>query len=274
MISIIIVSYKSQQLIKYFFKSFEMAHVSVPHEFIIVDNASHDGTKEYIEREHPQVKFVENTHNLGYATACNIGTRAANGDYLLFLNQDIVVKPGSIEALAKYLDEHTDVGMVGPKLMKPSGAVQDSCRRFPNFLTPLYRWAVTKHIPWVRRQFAEYSMQDFDYNATREVDCLAGAALMVRRAAAVAVGGWDERFFFYIEDIDLCRRLWAHNWKVVFVVRSEMFHYHGKESTESSSVLSIFFSRTTRWHLLSWLKYFQKYFRQDIPIASPSARHL
>lgn len=274
MISIIIVAYKSQQLIKYLFKSAELATISVPHEFIIVDNASHDGTKEFIQTHYPHVTYIENTENLGYAKACNIGLRAAQGDHLLFLNQDIIMRPGSVEALKKYLDDNPSVGMVGPKLMKPNGEVQDSCRRFPSFFIPLYRWGVTRRIPWVRYKFADYRMEDFDYNSPREVDCLAGAALMARRSAIDAVGGWDERFFFYIEDIDWCRRFWQNNWKVAFVPDSTMLHYYGKASTDSSSVLALLISPMTRAHFISWLKYFKKYFSQPIPIASPSARDL
>lgn len=274
MISIIIVAYKSQQLIKYFFKSFEKAGVTVPHEFIVVDNASHDGTREYLERNHHAVKYIENTHNLGYAKACNTGMRVASGEYFLFLNQDIIVLPGSIEALKKYLDAHQDVAFVGPKLTKPSGELQATCRRFPSIAVPLYRLRHLARIPYVAHRIADYLMEDYDHSTPREVDWIIGAALMVRRSAVAEVGAWDERFFMYFEDADWCRRFWQKNWKVVYLPESTMFHYYGQESTESPSLRSIFTAPTTRIHIMSWFKYFKKYFQEDIPIASPSARHL
>ncbi len=274
MISIIVVGYKSQQLLKYFFKSFEKVNVSAPHEFIVVDNASHDGTKEMIEKFHPQVTYIENTHNLGYAKACNIGMRAASGDYFLFLNPDIIVLPGSIEALQKYLEEHLDVAVVAPKLTKPSGLLQATCRRWPPFATPFYRLRRLASFKPIARRIADYLMEDYDHERPREVDWVIGGATMVRRSATTEVGMWDEQFFMYFEDADWCRRFWDKNYKVVYLATTSMFHYYGQESTESPSIRSIISSRTTRAHISSWLKYMRKYFRKDIPLASPSARHL
>lgn len=274
MISIIIVGYKSNQLLKYFFKAFEKAVVVAPYEFIVVDNASHDGTKEMIQKDHPQVRYIENTHNLGYAKACNIGMHVASGEYFLFLNPDIIVLPGSIESLQKYLEEHADVGAIAPKLTKPSGLLQATCRRWPPFATPFYRIRRLASFKPIARRIAEYLMEDYDHLAPREVDWVIGGAIMVRRLAAIDVGAWDEQFFMYFEDADWCRRFWGKNWKVVYLATTHMFHYYGQESTESPSIRSIITSRTTRAHIASWLKYMRKYFRKNIPIASPSHRGL
>lgn len=274
MISIIIVGYKSHQLLKYFFKAFEKVAVLVPHEFIVVDNASHDGTKEMMGKDHPQVTYIENADNLGYAKACNIGMRAANGEFFLFLNPDIIVMPGSIEALLQYLENHADVAVVAPKLTKPSGLLQATCRRWPQFGTPFYRLRQLARFTFIAHRIADYLMEDYDHLEPREVDWVIGGAIMVRRLATVDIGPWDEQFFMYFEDADWCRRFWDKNWKVVYLATTSMFHYYGQESTESPSIRSILTSRTTRAHIASWLKYMRKYFRKDIPVASPSHRGL
>jgi hypothetical protein len=257
-VSIIILNYRSKGLVHQCVKTIKLYGTGCSKEIIVVDNASSDGVGEMLRQRHPDVRFIASAENAGYAAGNNLGIRAASGRYLLIMNPDITVRPGSIDAMVRFMDERRDVGMLGPRLVHPDGTLDESCYRFPTRAVPVYRRTPLGRLAAGRRELDKYLMADYDRKETREVDWLLGAVLMVRRAAMDRVGPLDERYFLYFEDTDWCRRFWQAGHKVVYFTGAEMVHYHERLSAQGSWFVSPF-RRSTRIHIASAIKYFAKW---------------
>lgn len=193
-------------------------------EFVVVDNASRDGSLDGLDDVNPDVRIIVNARNRGYGTACNQGSRAASAPCVCFLNPDVVPQPGSIAALVESLDARPDVGVMGPRLLNPDGSYYPSCRVVPSMGVALGH-AVFGLLTENNRFTRAYKLLDFDHSTEREVDWVSGAAMMVRRLAFADVGGFDERYFMYVEDLDLCWRLTRAGWKAVYYPSAEMIHH-------------------------------------------------
>lgn len=221
-------------------------------EVLVVDSASTDQTVEAVRRQYPWARVIASPRNLGYTGGNNLAARLARGRYVLFLNPDTVVEPGAVEALASQLDRCADVGAVGPRLHFPNGQVQSSRRRFPGRLTGLVESLVFQRwlggLPIVRR----FYMEDRSDSEAQDVDWLVGACLMVRREALERSGLFDERFFMYSEEVDLCRRLRSDGWRVVFEPSAVVVHHEGKSSEQN------LFHRERRFHQ-SRAMYYEKH---------------
>ena len=224
-VSAVIVSFNTREHLLRCVASLE-AHVSLPHEVVVVDNGSEDGSAAALRAAFPAVRTIENGANLGFAAACNRGLREARAPYCLLLNSDAEVCAGSVEVLAAMLDERPDVGIVGPRTVGPDGGPQVS---FGPDLTPLSEW---------RQRRLVVALRDGKPEAVREVEALSarehepvwvsGACLLARKAALDAVGGLDEGFFLYEEDVDLCLRVRRAGWRIVFTPRATVMHHLGK----------------------------------------------
>lgn len=263
-LSIIILNYRSRGLLKECLRAIRLARPAIAVEVIVVDNASGDGTPVMVRSEFPDVRLIASDRNLGYAGGNNLGLKAATGRNVMIMNPDIIVRDGSLETLVKYLDEHANVGLVGPKLTNPDGSMQYSCYRFHTLMTPVYRRTPLGALPFARRAINSFIMTDLDRTAPREVDWLLGGAIVARRSAAEKVGLLDERFFLYFDDVDWSRRFWEAGFRVVYVPSSEMVHFHKRESAEGEW-WKIFTNKVGRTHLLSAYKYFLKYKGKENP---------
>lgn len=257
-ISIVILNYKSKNMVKECLRGIKSVGINLNYEIIVVDNASGDGIEKMLKENFPEVKFIASPANVGFAAGNNLGIRAAGGRYILIMNPDIAIFRDSIETLVRYMDENKSVGLAGPKLLNPDGSVQYSACRFPGRVTPLYRRTPLGRTSSGKRELARYLMKDWNHEDARDVDWMLGACLIVRREAMEKVGLFDERFFLYFEDTDWCRRFWEAGWKVAYVPKSSMVHFHRRESAESSLFASLF-KKTTQIHILSSIKYFLKY---------------
>lgn len=248
-VSIIIVNYRSRPWLDGCVQSIEEAALRCHHEVIVVDNASADGSVEHLRNAFPRVRVIENTENLGFGPAVNRGVRVASGRFILVLNPDIIVHPGAVDALMHHMIEHPSIGLCAPRLENPDGTLQYSCRRFYSWTvlvlrrTPLGRF--WPHHAAVRAHL----MQDWDHATTRNVDWVLGAAMMVRRSTIVDTRLMDERFFLYFEDVDLCRRVHAQGWDVVYHPRAVMTHAHQRDSAAG------WFTKGKWHHLRSWLQF-------------------
>lgn len=265
-LSIIILNYRSRGLLKECLRALRLARPQLAVEIIVVDNASGDGTPAMVRAEFPEVRLIASDRNLGYAGGNNLGLKAATGRNVMIMNPDIIVRDGSLETLVAYLDEHADVGLVGPKLLNPDGSVQYSCYRFHTVMTPIFRRTPLGELGVGRRALDRFLMADLDRKAHSEVDWLLGGAIVARRLAALKVGLLDERFFLYFDDVDWSRRFWEAGFKVVYVPASEMVHFHKRESAEGEW-WKIVTNRVGRAHLKSAVRYFLKYHGKPNPHA-------
>lgn len=208
----------------------EPAEERVTWEVIVVDQESLDGSADMVEREFPAVRLIRQKPNIGFAAGNNLAYRHARGRYFLLLNSDTVVRPGWLTELVRYAEEHPRAGLIGPKLLNPDGSLQYSCRRFPTLAAGLFR-----HTPleWLlpRNPFTgDYLMRDWDHNEPRCVDWLSGACLMARREMIEEIGGLDERYFMYFEDVDWALRARKAGWEVHYVPSPVVLHEIGRSS--------------------------------------------
>jgi GT2 family glycosyltransferase len=196
------------------------------HETIVVDNASTDGTVAFVRDRFPDVRVIEQG-NLGMGAGNNAGMRAAAGRYWLLLNSDAWVVGDAVDRLATFADEHPEAAVVGPRLLNVDGTLQRSVRADPTL------WRLATEYLFIRKLAPRSSRLNplyvggFDHATTREADWLSGAALLVRREAADAVGLFDEDFFMFSEEADWLYRFRRAGWKVFFYPEAEVVHVGG-----------------------------------------------
>jgi GT2 family glycosyltransferase len=208
-------------------------------EIIVVDNGSEDGSQEAVRKAFPEVKLIENEANLGFARANNIGIRQSNGRYVCLVNSDVKILDGCIDTLCGYMDQNPSAGIVGPKIFWPDMTLQDSCRQFPSLWTSLCTALKLDRLFPRSAFFAGEHMFYFAHDELRRVDFLAGCFLAIRRVALDQVGLFDEQFFIYAEEMDLCKRFWNAGWGIIFDPGAGAIHYHGASSSREPLRFSI-----------------------------------
>lgn len=257
-LSIIILNHNSRGLLKQCVRSIEMSNVSVAYEIIIVDNASTDDSAEMIEHELSHVRLIQLEENIGYGGGNNKGAYHAKGEYLLILNPDVTVLEGSIESMLSQFDQDITVGLVAPQLLHPDKSIQYSCYRFPKATTPILRRTLLGKTPWGKKHLNWFMMADWDHATSRAVDWVLGGAMMIKKETLNYLQGFDERYFLYFEDVDLCRRLWQKDKKVVYCADAQMVHYHKRQSAQKVGIFALF-NPLTRIHIRSAFYYFKKW---------------
>jgi GT2 family glycosyltransferase len=226
------------------------AHASLPIETVVVDNASRDGSADAARATHSGTLVIANSENVGFAQACNQGWRASRAPFLLFLNPDAEVMPGAVATLVGLLASQPGVGAAGPRTRAPDGAIQVTTG--PH-LTPLAEWRQRRLVLGVaRRDAAALAAAEAIHAREHEPDWVSGSCLAVRRTALEAVSGFDERFFLYEEDADLCRRLRAAGWRIVFAPAAEVRHRLGVSMARAPRRARLEYHRS---HLLYYRKH-------------------
>ncbi|MBY0220361.1 glycosyltransferase family 2 protein [Paenibacillus illinoisensis] len=227
-ISIIIVNYNTRQLTLDCLASVYTSQTSYLYELIVVDNASHDGSVEAIREAYSEVRLIANRDNTGFAVANNQGMEIAKGHYILLLNSDTVVQPDTLETMVGFMDRHPEMGASGCKVILPDGTLDKACKR--GFPTPsasfYYAFGISRIFP-DRPKFNQYQLGHLSPDDEYPVDCLVGAFMLVRRETIDQVGGLDETFFMYGEDIDWCYRIKEAGWGIYYYPRTYIVHYKG-----------------------------------------------
>lgn len=258
-LSIIILNYKTKHLLRLAIKNLLALKIPFEHEIIIVDNASQDGSVEMVQSLYgEQVTLIPNPTNTGHAQGNNVGIEAAQGEYLLIMNTDVIFSDvKDIVQLLSYMDEHPEIGLLGPQLRNGDGTIQNSCFRPYGSLTPLYRRTPLGKLGVGQRDLQRHLMVDFDHQSISEVEWILGACFMVRKSVTDVVGAFNEQFFLYFADFELCDRIRAHNYKVVYYPTVDIIHYHKRESAQNSiwGGLGSLLNYVTRVHLKDWLTY-------------------
>ncbi len=197
-----------------------------PPELVVVDNASADDSIEALRHAHPGVRIVSSGGNLGYARAANLGIAATDAPVVAVLNPDTVLGAGVARALMARFAADAKLGAAGPRVHNPDGSVYPSARQIPSLIDAVGHgllFFVWRDNPFTRR----YRETGADPARPREVDWVSGAAIWLRRAALDDIGGWDERYFMYVEDVDLCWRLCRAGWKVTYEPAGTVEHLLG-----------------------------------------------
>ncbi len=258
-ISIVILNYKSKGLTLNCVRSIrESDFGGLKYEIIVVDNNSEDSIGEILNWQYPEIKFIQNKKNIGMGAGNNIGIKAASGKYIVIANPDILASKDVFRKMYDFMEENKDIGAAGPRQFNPDRTIQNSCYRWYGLLTPLYRRTPLGRFKFAKRDLDRFLMKDFDHKTTREVDWLLGSFLFCRAEALRQVGMFDERFFLYFEDTDLCRRFWEKNWKVVYFPEAEVIHNHARKSAQEPWY-KFLGSAATRSHIASWIKYLRKW---------------
>ncbi|RME81962.1 MAG: glycosyltransferase family 2 protein [Caldilineae bacterium] len=244
-ISILIVSWNVRSLLLKCLQALPAAvGEGLTYEVIVVDNASDDGTVRAVRRKFPQVWTIANRENRGFTGGNNQAMAAAQGRYFLLLNPDTEPAPGSIAELHHYLETHPQVGIVGPRLRYADGSLQPSRRRFPTLATLFCESTVIQQYLPTLPMFGRYIMADRPEDEPQEVDWLVGAALFVRREVYEQVGGLDETYFMYSEELDWCRRAREAGWQIAYDPAAEIIHHEGKSSEQEIAERHIRFFRS------------------------------
>lgn len=226
----------------------ERLHVEV----IVVEAGSKDGTAEMLSETFPWVQTIDTGQNVGFTRGNNIGIAVAQGRYVMLLNPDTEIVGDALPRMAAYLDRHSHTGVVGPQLLESDRAtVQSSRRRFPTLATAFFEstW-LQKLAP--RNVLERYYVRDKPDDETQEVDWVVGAALMTRAAVLQHVGGLDENYFMYSEELDWCRRAKDNGWRVAYLPTAQVVHHGGQSSEQVAANRHIYFQA-------SKVRYFKKH---------------
>jgi GT2 family glycosyltransferase len=224
-LSICIVNWNTRDLLRACLRSLEATITGHACERIVVDNASSDGSAAMVAAEFPRVHLIANRANLGYAAANNQAFRAARGRYLLTLNPDTVALPDTLDYMLRYMDAHPEVGVTTARLVYPDGSPQNSCLAFPSLLTEFADLSGLQRKYPRSPRWGRYIMAGWAHDETREVDQPMGTCLLARREVLEAVGGLDERFPLYFNDVDWCYRIKRAGWKIMFLAEPRLIHH-------------------------------------------------
>jgi GT2 family glycosyltransferase len=230
-ISVVIVNWNAKRFLLECLTSLRDAPAARTVEVIVVDNNSTDGSLEMVEAEFSNVKLIKSSENLGFAKANNVGIRESGGRYVSLINSDAKVLGNCLDVLADYMDQHPDIGNVGPKVLNGDMTLQGTCRRFPTLWNNFCEASGISKVFKKSAVFTDEHMNDFPHDRELDVDVLVGCFWLVRKEAFEEVGLLDETFFIYAEDVDWCKRCWDAGWRVTFFPGAEAIHYRGGSSS-------------------------------------------
>jgi len=251
-ISVIIVSWNAKGYLRDCLVSVYATGENVLHEVIVVDNDSTDGSPEMVEKQFPKVKLIRAGGNLGFARANNLGIKHATGSLWALINSDVVVHPNCLQRLVALMDGLPKVGLIGPKVFGRDEQLQLTCGRLPTVWNTFCEFSLLGRVFPRWPMCGGFLMSAADHERCAEVEVLSGCFWLARRTSVEQVGGLDERFFFYAEDVDWCKRFGDAGWKVMFVPEATATHFGGGSSSKAPLRYSI---EMLRANLMYWKKH-------------------
>lgn len=239
-VTIIVVNLNTSALLRECLSSLPAGMPGLDAEVFVIDNGSTDGSIEMVRKEFPDVVLKVNETNEGFARPNNTGMRMSAARYVFLLNSDAVLVPGSLSSLVQFMDAHPRAGGCGPRLRYPDGRPQPSVKGFPSWRThiadELFLDRLMPGVPF----FSSGEMPRFDYDATQQVDHLMAAAFLVRRAVLEGIGGFDERFRIYYNDMDWCYRIKKAGWEIWYVADAVVKHHLGTTVNKLNKYFALF----------------------------------
>jgi GT2 family glycosyltransferase len=224
-----IVSYNSLDFLKECLQSIFKNPPYLSYRVIVVDNASEDGTAEFLKKNYPEVSLIENKINIGFAAANNKAikescSQESCSDYIVLLNSDCEVYEKSLDRMVQFMEENPDVGIAGPKIINSDGSIQLSCRRFPSLFNAAAHTLLGDIFP--DNPFSkDYKLAGISRDKLLKVDWVSGSCMIIRRKALDETGLLDEKYFMYVEDVDICYRMSRKNWAVFYVPDAIVMHH-------------------------------------------------
>lgn len=257
-LSIIIVAFRGYEKLKGTLEAVFNSQTSYSYEVIVVDNNSADGTpekilKDFPQSDYPNLRLIRNENN-GFSKGNNIGFKESKGKNLLILNPDTAVQTNTIQKCLDYLNTHSDIGALGCKLIKADGILDPACRRsFPNPVNSFARlFHLSKLFP-KSKLLNSYNLSYLSENEIADVDALSGAFMLIPREVFIKAGCFDEKYFMYGEDLDLCWAIKHLEYRIVYYPDSFTYHYKGQSSRKTPYIALYNF------HQAMWIFYAKHY---------------
>ena len=227
-LSIVIICWNDWKVIENCLSSISETTHRIEYEVIVSDNGSTDGSVEKVKAQFSAVRMVENGANLGFAKGNNAGIREATGEYVLILNPDTIVHEGSLDRWIEFADRHPGAGAFGCRVHNPDGTYQRSARPFPTISRQLVAGLGLRFLGRFNYPVLSDNYEGWRGNTEREVDWQSGCCILVRGALLRELGGFDERFFYQFEEVDLCRRVWSSGYRIRFTPAVSITHLGGQ----------------------------------------------
>ena len=254
-LSIVIINYRMRQMLERCLKSIYSRNFKINFEVILVNTLSEDGTPEMIKEHFKDVQLI-NTNDFGVARSRNTGLKASSGRYILMLDADTIVLPGTFDEMVGFMDSHSDAGGAGSKTITPEGRLEYSCRTFYTLPVILFRRTFLGELFPNGRVIQKHLMTDWDHNSVREVDWVAGASFILRRETVERIGIFDEKFVFGFEDVDWCYRAKKDGWKIYYFPKGRIVHSVQRASARG-------FNRMAFEHLKSAFIFYRKNYWEE-----------
>lgn len=233
-VSFLIVNYKVADLVHQSIQSIE-EHVKTPYEIIIVDNASEDGSVESLMGYYDHTRVIASERNLGFGAGNNLAYKYAKGEYIFLLNPDTLLTDDSVDRMIAYLKNSSTTGLVAPKLLYEDGTLQRSIRKFYSYYGSLIDNRFMNPIIARFPQITKWLPGLIDHNKSQQIEWAKGAALLIKREVIEQIGLFDEDFWIYGEEMDLCYRIGEAGWDKIFLNSCSIIHLEGKSTIQSST---------------------------------------
>ena len=228
-VSVIIVSFNVKQYLLHAINSIHQSQYAGEVEIIIVDNNSFDGSVSVIQKSFPDIMIYKNKVNVGFGKAANQAAGKATGEYLLILNPDTIIQENTISKFVEYLEEHPDVGIIGPKILNADGSLQLACKRsFPTISVALPKLLGLTSLFPKSKWAGKYNLTYLDPDKIHKVDAISGSCMFIRQELFHRLDGFDEHFFMFGEDLDLCYRINQAGYEIHYFPVTQIIHYQGE----------------------------------------------
>lgn len=257
-LSILIVYMDGARLVRQTLRNLRRIAPTTSFEIIVIDNNAKTGFGQILRKEFPEIRYIPMERNVGFGAGMNAGIAAAKGEKILIFNPDLAPEPGSLDAMLARFDADPTIGILAPQLVNPDGSLQYSVFADPTLLIPALRRTFFGKLTWGKRHLEVFQLRDRDHDVEQDVDWAMGSALLARKEDLLALEGFDEQFFMYYEDADLCRRMRKMGKRVVYFPSARMVHYHRRASADGS-LLQQLVNPLTWQHIRSAIVYAKKY---------------